>query len=115
MANLTAHNSIGVTLVARASYYDRNPTTIVNVFQDLNKAPASATTEYTYTVPTGRKFILGGGSIGYRRVTAATTPGVFWSAVRLAGTSSGLLLSQTNTVDKSSDESIGSGGTLSAG
>lgn len=86
---MVTQNSIGVTLVARAAYYDRNPTVFSKQLGISAAAPHAITTRWSYTAPTGRKALLGGGVAQVNRATAATTVGVLLAQV--ADTSANVL------------------------
>ena len=58
----------------RPAYYDRNPLRLANASFSAALAPHAAATRFTYTVPTGRTFMLGFAEVQVVRVTAAGTP-----------------------------------------
>jgi hypothetical protein len=59
----------------RPAYYDRNPTTKALAFRGASIAPHTGTSRFSYTVPTGRKFIGTAGGIAIVRDAVATTVG----------------------------------------
>jgi len=60
---------------ARPEYYDRNPTQVDLGSTTGSVAPHILTFRYNYTVPTGRKFLLGMWRVYWQRITAAAPVG----------------------------------------
>lgn len=59
---------------SRLAWYDRNSTTIAKSSVLNSIGPHSTTTRWTYTVPSGKHFILEELAYTYAVTTAATTP-----------------------------------------
>jgi hypothetical protein len=112
---MVTQNSIAVTVLQRLAYYDRAPTNTALNFQVNAVTPHATTTRATYTVPTARKAIVTGGTMGWRRVTAAGTPSSFSNQLAAPSGFLAQASSLTNTVDKSTDLTVSSGQVALAG
>ncbi len=77
---MVQESSLAVTIVARAAYYDRNPTHTSITDITFQVAPHVNTSRGSYTVPALRKAMLSSGNGGVERNTAATTVGAFGSS-----------------------------------
>jgi hypothetical protein len=109
--------------VGRPNYYDRNPVPILKQDSVTLTGPASGlTTTVVYTVPAGKKFIMGG-MVFYTRVTTAlATPGSDFIQNALQVSINGgaynslfFITDATTTLNYVRDVSISGGFTLNAG
>ena len=84
---------------ARGAYYDRNPLNASVSYSSAGLAPAGTTTRFTYTVPAGRKALLTGGHIRWRRPTAAAPVGLVTFNIQDALVNLGLVRTANNVVE----------------
>lgn len=70
------------TVPARPMYYDREVINQSIRFDASNISPHSITLRATYTVPSGKKAMLEFVTVGWRRISIASTPGSIWLYVQ---------------------------------
>ena len=74
---------INTPATGRLAWYDRTPSTQVSAYLVSGVAPHSATSRWSYTVPTGKKFRVEWMQVQMIRITAATTVDLVTSDIQL--------------------------------
>lgn len=101
---------VGHLVPARFEWYDRNPTSLLLLFQQTGGPPNGGITRWTYTVPSGRKAWLSAAVVSYSCLVEPTTAAIARAEIVLNdGVSSGLLARAwlyTGTKGARSDQSI---------
>jgi len=90
----------------RLEWYDRNPISQSISYVAGNVAPHSATTRATYTVPTGKKALIGGTQNLIRRATVAGTVGEVLVEFIMPGLMVLIDIHENNTVGSQSKREI---------
>lgn len=67
----------------RSNWFDRNAASLANTYEAYAVAPHAETTRWTYTVPAGKKFLIGSGAINFQRDAAAAAAAAAGAYIKL--------------------------------